>query len=254
MLQGHLSRDVNVFSNMYVGMYDALLDTISTWPEFSTYHEKMSRFRKDLVETWHRALDLNAKHFNALVHNDLWPPNIMVKGGSSSEEAPFENIVFIDFQNTLWGSPSLDLHLFLNMSVCESLKPDKFDELVEYYYSHLVSYLQRLKYNGHVSTWTEFHSEYLERTIMGKQMDEILAGKFIKKFLKPIFLLAFVATCLDQAITIDNNGDVEYNDLIKNDEKSMRIKRQLYQKAKVQAILRKMLPYYDRIGTFDCIS
>lgn len=153
---------------MYLGMYDALLDTISTWPEFSVYYKKMTRFRKDIVEKWHQALDVNLKHFNTLVHNDLWPPNIMIKGGCSSEEAPFENITFIDFQNTLWGSPALDLHLFLNMSVCESLKPDRFDELVEFYHSHLVGCLQRLKYNGHVSTWTEFHSEYLERKIMGK--------------------------------------------------------------------------------------
>lgn len=52
-------------------------------------------------------------------------------------------------------------------------------------------------------------------------------------------------------MTVDNNGDVEYNDLLVNDEKSMKIKRQLYQKPKVQAMLRKMIPYYVRIGLFD---
>lgn len=156
-----------MFTNMYTGMYDALLDTISTWPEFSIYHQKMSRFRKVIVEKWHRALDVNPKHFNALAHNDLWPPNIMIQGASSSEEAPFENISFIDFQNTLWGSPALDLHLFLNMSVCESLKPNRFDELVEFYHSHLVNYLQQLKYEGHIPTWREFHAQYLDRNIMG---------------------------------------------------------------------------------------
>lgn len=56
---------------------------------------------------------------------------------------------------------------------------------------------------------------------------------------------------MEQAITIDNTGDIEYNDLLVNDEKSMQIKRQLYQKPKVQAILRKMIPYYSEIGTFD---
>lgn len=162
-----MSRDVPVFVNMYTGMFDALLDTISKWPEFSDNYAKMSRFRTDLVEKWHQALDVNPNHFNALVHNDLWPPNIMITGASSSEAAPFENITFIDFQNTLWGSPALDLHLFLNMSVCESLKPDRFDELVEFYHSQLVSYLQQLKYEGHVPTYVEFHSQYLERKLLG---------------------------------------------------------------------------------------
>lgn len=164
---GHLSRDVPVFINMYSGMFDALLDTISKWPEFSDYHAKMSHFRTDLVEKWHQALDVNPNHFNALVHNDLWPPNIMIMDGNLSEEAPFENITFIDFQNTLWGSPALDLHLFLNMSVCESLKPDRFDELVEFYHSHLVRYLHRLNYQGHIPTYVEFHSQYLERKLLG---------------------------------------------------------------------------------------
>lgn len=165
---------------MYTGVFDALLDTISKWPEFSVYHEKMSRFRKDLVEKWHQVLDVNPKHFNTLVHNDLWPPNVMIKGVNSSEVAPFENIIFIDFQNTLWGSPTLDLHLFLNMSVCESFKPNRFDELVEFYYSHLVNLLKQLKYNGHIPTWTEFHAQYLDRKLSG----------ILKKLIKVVYVTA----------------------------------------------------------------
>lgn len=163
-----MSRDVDTFINMYAGMFDALLDTIAEWPEFSIYHAKMSSFRAHLVEKWHQALDVNRNHFNALVHNDLWPPNIMIKSGRTvDDEAPFENITFIDFQNALWGSPALDLHLFLNMSVCESLKPSRFDEFVEFYHSHLVSVLRQLKYEGHIPTWSEFHSQYMERNVMG---------------------------------------------------------------------------------------
>ncbi|XP_037048727.1 uncharacterized protein LOC119083172 [Bradysia coprophila] len=225
---GHLSRDVLVFVDMYKGLFDALLDTISSWPEFSSYHEKLSSFRKNLPERWHQALDLNPNHLNALVHNDLWPPNIMIRGETISVDAPFENITFIDFQNTLWGSPAADLHLFLNMSMCESLMPDRFDELVEFYYSQLVSVLRKLNCKCIIPTWTEFHSQYFDR-----------------KF------LAFIASCLEQSVTIDNNGDVEYNDLIVNDERSMKIKRKLYQKPKVQVLLRKMIPYYVQIGTFD---
>lgn len=56
---------------------------------------------------------------------------------------------------------------------------------------------------------------------------------------------------MEPAIFIDNTGDIGIYDLLKNDEHGMQIKRQLYQKPKVQAILRKMIPYYDQIGTFD---
>ena len=62
---------------------------------------------------------------------------------------------------------------------------------------------------------------------------------------------AFITSCLEQPITIDNNGEVGVDVLLKNDETAKNAKRTLYQKEKVQLILRKMIPYYDQIGTFD---
>lgn len=151
---------------MYVGLFDALLDTISTWPEFSVHYEKLCRFREDLVEKWHQVHDVNPEHFNTLVHNDIWPPNVMLKGANNSKETPFENIIFIDFQNTFWCSPAIDMHFFLNTSACESLRPHRFDELVEFYHTYLVSFLKQLKYKGHIPTWVEFHGQYQERMLL----------------------------------------------------------------------------------------
>lgn len=164
---GHFSRDVDVFNEMYSGNFDALLETISSWPDLSKYCEKLQRIRKDVVERWRRIYDANANEFNTMCHDDLWPPNILVKTNGPSDGNVIERAVFIDFQFCFWSSPTIDLHFFLNMSVCEAFRPDRFDELVQFYHQHLVDMLKRLNYKQHIPTWEEFRTQYHERKLLG---------------------------------------------------------------------------------------
>lgn len=165
---GHFSRDVDVYNHMYAGNFDALLETISAWPEFAIYTKKLRQVREDVVERWRRIYDVNTNHFNTLIHDDFWPPNIMLKMNNPTEEQPFENVVFIDFQMTFWSSSTIDLHFFLNTSVCESFRPHRFDELVQFYHQNLVQFLQRLNYQRRIPTWAEFHEQYQERKLLCK--------------------------------------------------------------------------------------
>lgn len=57
--------------------------------------------------------------------------------------------------------------------------------------------------------------------------------------------------CIEQAIMIDNTGEVGLDDLLKTDEHAKNLKRSLFQKPRVQAIIRKMIPFYDQIGVFN---
>lgn len=152
---------------MYAGNFDALLHTISTWPGFSVYHDKLRRVRKDIVEKWRQIYDVNPKHFNSLNHDDIWPSNVMLKGPTPSEETHFENVILIDFQMCFWSSPTIDLHFFLNTSVCDTLRPHRFDELVEFYHTILTHFLNQLKFKSHIPVWHEFHAQYQERKLLG---------------------------------------------------------------------------------------
>lgn len=156
-----------MYNKVFGDIFDALLDTISTWPDLSVYTEKLRRVRRDVVERWHQCYDVNPNHFNTFIHDDVWFPNIMLKSESPSEEAHFENIIFIDFQMCFWSSPTIDLHFFLNTSVSESFRPHLFDELVEFYHKHLIEFMKQLKYKNHIPTWTEFHKQYQERQLLG---------------------------------------------------------------------------------------
>lgn len=58
--------------------------------------------------------------------------------------------------------------------------------------------------------------------------------------------------CLIQPIQINDYAEpVNFENLFSGNKKSMEVKRQMYSTTKIQAILRKYIPYYDRLGVFD---
>lgn len=238
---------------MYSGNFDALLDAISNWPDLSKYSEKLQRIRTDIVERWRRIYDVNANEFNTLCHDDLWPPNILVKMNDAPDENVIENAVFIDFQFCFWSSPTIDLHFFLNTSVCDAFRPERFDELVEFYHQCLSDLLKRLNYKEHIPTWDEFRGQYHERKMLGLFNYVIFHSVAVMCVTSDIMFvfLAFITSCLEQPITIGNTVGAGIEDVLKNDANGMKIKRSFYENKKVQEILRKMIPYYNAIGTFD---
>lgn len=80
-----------------------------------------------------------------------------------------ENVILIDFQYACWTSPAIDLHYFLNTSLQESLRPERFDELIAIYHAHLVDCLERLEYKNHIPNCDQFKQQYHEKNFYGKR-------------------------------------------------------------------------------------
>lgn len=165
---GHLSRGADTFKDFYPLTLDAVIEVISEWPDFTIYVQKLRHLRNKIYELGCQAYDLNLNNFNTLCHDDLWAPNFMIKMSDGTSEKPFENVKLIDFQFAYWSSPATDLYYFLNSSVNESLRPHRFDELVQFYHAQLVDFLKRMSYKKHIPTWPEFQEQYHERRILGK--------------------------------------------------------------------------------------
>lgn len=66
-----------------------------------------------------------------------------------------------------------------------------------------------------------------------------------------MFDVAFMVSCLVQPMMINNTEKVGAEELILNDERGMENKRSLYRSEKVRENLRKLIPYFDELGTFD---
>ncbi|XP_055301835.1 uncharacterized protein LOC129568213 [Sitodiplosis mosellana] len=212
---GRLCRETN---QIYAENLKVVTDVVSKWPNFAVYAEKLRRLYGEIIERAHQTYDVNPNHFNTLNHDSLCSEHLMVRTENSTEDSPIENTVFIGFQHSCWGSPTLDLHYFLNTSIDEAYRPQRFDELVLFYYEHLVNFLKQLKYKNRIPIWTEFQNQYHERNILG-----------------------FIFSCLVEP----------FNDILVNNEVELKARRDFYKDETTQANLRNIILYYDQLGTFD---
>lgn len=159
----------NTMNIMFLTQLDAVVELFETWPDFAYYAEKLRRFRKNLIEKGCQAFDADPNQINTLVHGDLWTNNIMVKYGEAltGADAPLENAIFLDFQFACWTSPVIDLHYFLNTSLCETLRTHHINELVDFYHDKFSTMLKRLNYGKHVPTLSEFRKLFREKSFYG---------------------------------------------------------------------------------------
>lgn len=163
-----MSRDSDVFHNFYYAQFDVMIEVLSTWPDFDRYTEKLRRLRNDVMERGLQMFDPDPNHFNTLNHGDFWMNNIMIKRTEGANAVPFQNVIFIDFQDSFWASPTIDLHYLLNTSLCELLRPHVFNELIEFYHEQLSTILNRLHYKKHIPTKGEFLKQFNQRYFYGK--------------------------------------------------------------------------------------
>lgn len=173
-----MSRDTHGFDVVYVSNVDIVADIISNWPGFDKYATKLRRIRDDVMERGYRTYDVNENHFNTLVHDDIWTPNLMIKSSMTNDiEKPFENLMFLDFQFSNWSSPAIDLYYFMNSSLCDSVRSNHSDELVRFYYEHLATDLKRLNFRKQIPTWPEFFKQYQQRNFYGKALEPIMCRR-----------------------------------------------------------------------------
>lgn len=168
---GLISRATDKLNTFYLTQFDAAVAVIAKWPDFAAYTDKLKRLRGNLMEKGRKAFDADPKHFNTMIHGDMWTNNLMMKyaniGGESDEQSAVENMVYLDFQFSCWTSPAIDLHYFFNTSLQETLRENHLNELIEFYHGHLANYLKRLNYPGHIPTLDEFQKQFLEKSFYG---------------------------------------------------------------------------------------
>uniref|UniRef100_A0A1A9WJG9 CHK domain-containing protein n=1 Tax=Glossina brevipalpis TaxID=37001 RepID=A0A1A9WJG9_9MUSC len=120
--------------------------SVAQWPEFEDISHKLEKLKKNYLELWLRVFDPIANHLNVLNHGDLWSPDIMVKCDPVSRK-PL-NVIIIDFQFAVWGSPAIDLWYNFNTSLEKDLHLNKQDELIQSYYYTLSDTLKKLSFQG----------------------------------------------------------------------------------------------------------
>lgn len=244
-----INRNVPTLNIMHSTILDIVIESISEWPDFSYYAEKLRKFHPHLIERERQGFDALPNDFNTLIHGDFWFTNVMLKHDGDK----IDNIALIDFQFNCWASPAVDLQYFLNTSIAEKLQMRHQPELVQYYHKKLVAMLKRLNYQNRIPTLLEFHLQFLARSIWGKcKIIPItyLVGSCCIILVCP---LGFTAACLISPIhMVEECDDADVEALLGTDQRSMNFKRLAIHNPKVQVKLRALIPKYESLGVFDC--
>ncbi|KAH8284016.1 hypothetical protein KR054_007487 [Drosophila jambulina] len=107
------------------------------------FHKQFVDKEEDLVN---KLLNLHApdsEQFNVLNHCDCWANNVMFK---LDDRCTVVDTALLDFQVVKYGSPANDLYYTILSSAEKEIKLAEFDNMVQYYFYHLMDNLKVLSY------------------------------------------------------------------------------------------------------------
>ncbi|XP_067633463.1 uncharacterized protein [Eurosta solidaginis] len=216
----------------FEGIFVACNRRVAQWEGYEYYARKLQNLQSKYIEFGKKMFEPTPGYVNVLAHGDIWTNNVMVKYDKQTGE-PLD-VIIIDFQYSVWTSPALDLHYFINTSLNEDLHLNlhKQDELIHCYYDTFSDTLRKLKYKSFIPSLHKFHIH----------LDE-------KKF------YAFHTTCVVLAIQRnEDNEDADFKNIMQTDERATRFKDTCFKNPYVQRIIKQLLPFYDRRGLLEVMQ
>lgn len=156
------NRHTRGYEPIMLNMVKALIRSLEDDGDLhQRYAEKLKGVVDHIMEYCERAMEPKESDFVTLCHGDLWTTNMMFK--NNDQKVP-DNVIFIDFQFSVWNSPAIDLQYFLHTSVQDDIC---HIEMVQFYHQKLVQALNKLKFKGHVPTLFDFQQQYQARSFYG---------------------------------------------------------------------------------------
>ncbi|XP_068156990.1 LOW QUALITY PROTEIN: uncharacterized protein [Drosophila tropicalis] len=116
------------------------------------------------VQSAARCFNNNSKEFKVLNHGDFWSSNIMLNYSQSGE---INELRFVDFQLSKWGSPCQDLWEIIICSAHHSIRIKYFDSFIRIYHTRLVKCLKRLNYTKPLPLLKELHMSMIKYGFWG---------------------------------------------------------------------------------------
>ncbi|XP_030374273.1 uncharacterized protein LOC115623868 [Scaptodrosophila lebanonensis] len=193
---------------------------------FNRYTRGYQPIMEQLFKYGERTTDVNDRDFMTLAHGDVWTMNVMFQ--YDAQQRP-SNAILIDFQFSVWCSPTIDLHYLLNTSLPEPVRLQDQPKLVQYYYYKLVEVLKKLRYAGYIPSLFEFQRQFEARAFYG------LFGALV---FQPV-----------QLYQGQEKGSIEI--ILSEDESAMQFKDSVFQNDVMINKLHRLLPFFDRKGLLD---
>ncbi|XP_075226492.1 uncharacterized protein LOC142327377 [Lycorma delicatula] len=120
------------------GFIDIAADVCETRPELRKYVDSMRKVGECIFDTLIELSKPKENEFNVLNHGDFWTGNMMFK---YIDNKPV-HVIPIDLQICRYATPALDIEYFMNGSVKEEVRAEKYDDLLDIYLDKLNTYLE----------------------------------------------------------------------------------------------------------------
>lgn len=146
-----------------------------------------------------------------------------------SDGAP-SDCQFIDFQQSVYSSPSVDLLNLIFSSAQTDTKFENFERFVKIYHEHLVEALQLLNYNKKIPTHKELYLDMLDRGFLA-----VWQG----------------ITCLPNCLSPENIQESSSDNLLGENEEAMAYKAKIYNNDRYRVHMTELLTYFDKRGLVD---
>ncbi|XP_061395286.1 uncharacterized protein LOC133330901 [Musca vetustissima] len=142
---------------------EGLIDLAKTWDGYEEIVVKMEKYATNLMENLLKMQEPLPGEFKVLNHGDLWVNNVMFKYDENSVPS---DMVFLDYQMSIWGSPGIDLNYFFYTSLSPDLLRTKREFFIRFYYNELRTNLTKLRWNV-IPTYEELRAQIGRRELFG---------------------------------------------------------------------------------------
>jgi aminoglycoside phosphotransferase (APT) family kinase protein len=164
--------------------------------------------------------------FSCMAHGDAWLANILYFYDSKGE---LKDCQFIDFQQSVWSSPALDLINLIVTSAETETKFSNFEHFIKYYHGQLVEALKLLNYSKKIPTHKELYLDILDRSFLGVW-----------------HAFAVLPLCM-----AENLQESSTENLLGEDDVALNYKKKIYNNERYQRHMTDLLTYFDQRGLVE---
>uniref|UniRef100_A0A182P7B0 CHK domain-containing protein n=1 Tax=Anopheles epiroticus TaxID=199890 RepID=A0A182P7B0_9DIPT len=249
------------FLQMWQNSIGILSQIVKDMPGLEQYSERIANVKETIFKRASAIYTYDpTSYVHVLNHGDCHFKNMMFK---RTEEGKLEDIMLLDFQLSVWGTPAIDLIYAMYNSVSIDTREAHRDELISFYHEELTASLTKFGYLRKLPTLLEIHLELLKcghlgthRSKEGGESSSLLRmANVFTCLLSTEFLLAstfvpFMCVDVSEVMDIPENADgfeVDFGDV----EKMMEGFRRCFLTPVYVDFIKKNLPKFARKGLID---
>ncbi|XP_039493503.1 uncharacterized protein LOC120453048 [Drosophila santomea] len=226
-VNGVMGENKEVLIAFYEGMIasfrTAFMANLKNFKNGEEFREKLEIAFAEVFLDFEYLMNPDPEEFNVLNHGDCWMNNLLFKVDSKGD---VEDMLFVDFQNPKYGSPTQDLFYIIITSVHIDYKLDYFEFFIRHYHEQLTKHLDLLGFNGKQPSLRELH---------------LLMYKYGSWALFPSISVLPV-------VLLDPNESATFENFLGGTESSVKFKNLIYGNKRYHGYIEKLLPWLDNKG------